>query len=204
MVSVSRTAPGRKITTSSPRGTPCLRISVIRYSKCPPIWGRAQFRDGPQLSAVASKTVTPAPAIVQALSAARRTLVHVSAGDYAGGERGREHTAVLLARAAEEGGPAPRWATHVNAAELDAVTGRALLARARHTPGRRRAPLTNEAEQRVHGLSDAHCRSALRHSAWLSRASPFRTTATWTKPYMLGDSHSNAFPTSPPPAVRPC
>uniref|UniRef100_UPI003F497603 hypothetical protein n=1 Tax=Nonomuraea sp. CA-252377 TaxID=3240003 RepID=UPI003F497603 len=152
---------------------PALASSIMALMSYQAITLR-KLRDGLQLSAVATKTATRAPSIVQALIAARSTLVHASAGDHAGVERGREHAADLLARAAREGAPPPRWASYVNAAELDAITGRALIALARHTPGRRSALLISEAEQllreRALDPSNAHCRSALRHSAWLSRA----------------------------------
>lgn len=133
-----------------------------------------KLRDGLQLSAIASKTAARAPSLVQALIAARSTLIHASSGDHAGVERGREHTLALLDRAAQESQPPPRWASYVNTAELDAITGRALITLARHTPGPRRAQLTSQAEQllreRALDPSDTHRRSALRHSAWLSRA----------------------------------
>ncbi|MEV4477990.1 hypothetical protein [Nonomuraea sp. NPDC049504] len=154
-------------------GDPALASSIMALMSYQAITLR-KLRDGLQLSAVATKTAARAPSIVQAIIAARSTLVHASAGDHAGVECSRERAADLLTRAAQESAPPPRWAGYVNAAELDAISGRALIALARHTPGRRRALLTSEAAHLLHERaldpSDVHRRSALRHGAWLSRA----------------------------------
>jgi hypothetical protein len=127
-----------------------------------------------QLSEAAGKAAAQAPAVVQALIAARSTMAYANAGDRSGVEFGRARAAELINDADQISGDRPPWTSYVTATELDAICGRALIMLARHTSGQRRHTLINDAESLLRGraldLSDTHRRSALRHSALLSRA----------------------------------
>ncbi|MET7334396.1 hypothetical protein [Nonomuraea sp. NPDC005650] len=129
-----------------------------------------KHRDALQLAAAATEAASHTPTAVQALIASRSALAHAGAGDLTGVERARDRAAGLISEADEE---RPAWASYVTPTELDALAGRALVMLARQVPGRRNRlilkaePLLRE---RALDASDAHRRSALRHSALLSLA----------------------------------
>ncbi|MGW5682884.1 hypothetical protein [Nonomuraea sp. NPDC003754] len=131
---------------------------------------RGKHREALQLATAAAEAASQAPTAVQALIAARSTLAHAGAGDLTGVERARDRAAELISNADEE---RPEWASYVTSTEVNALAGRALVMIA-HTVPRRRDDLTRAAEalllERALDPSDAHRRSALRHSAWLSLA----------------------------------
>lgn len=134
----------------------------------------AKHADALQLAAAAEQAAAHAPAAVQALIAARSTLAYAGAGDLVGVQRARERATALIDGIGPDPGQHPGWAGYVSRTELDAISGRALVMLARHTPGRRHNLLIRDAETllrpRALDASEAHQRSAVRHGAWLCLA----------------------------------
>ncbi|GAA2096430.1 hypothetical protein [Actinomadura alba] len=134
---------------------------------------RRETNDALQLASAAEQAAAQAPAVVQALIAARSGLAYASAGDLSGFRRSRDHCLTKLAMA-KQPADVPRWAGYASPTELDAIAGRGLVMLAQRIPARR-TPLLAEAEQLLYDraftdLHDIPQRSALRHGAWLAIA----------------------------------
>jgi hypothetical protein len=127
--------------------------------------------DAVQLASAAELAAEHAPAMVQALIAARSCLAYAAAADLSGLRRAHEES---QARLTADTDPAPRWANYADRTELDAIAGRSMVLLARRAP--HHAPrLLATAEPLLHGRAFTEPtaipqRSALRHGAWLGLA----------------------------------
>ena len=133
---------------------------------------RGHALDALQLASAAQEAAADAPTAVRSLVNARSGLAHAAAGDLAGFTRMRDATRGLLTTSPDR--PLPRWASYVDGAELDAITGRGLVVLADHLPARRKQ-LLRQATPLLHTRAHSDAagparRSALRHGAWLGLA----------------------------------